>query len=218
MKKLILIGIVAAMVMGLSVAASALAFTSNDKLLIGMKAEYLGNTQAACTYGTQALSLDAFDATDSGHSPKANGVGEIICIDLGVAGTVTDGRWAVDKRAPLTGLSQSKLWSLKAYVNPVGSGNLVIKAWVVSTGKITSTDFGAKLYEGVGTGGLLLWTAPFNLSGTASAPQFTSSSYNVGEGYQMFTLQIFTIPEPGSMIAMLTGLVGLVGFGIRRRK
>jgi hypothetical protein len=26
------------------------------------------------------------------------------------------------------------------------------------------------------------------------------------------------IPEPGSMFALLSGLVGLVGFGVRRRK
>ncbi|MHB9036461.1 MAG: PEP-CTERM sorting domain-containing protein [Armatimonadota bacterium] len=35
-----------------------------------------------------------------------------------------------------------------------------------------------------------------------------------------FTISKFdqVVPEPGSMVAMLSGLVGLVGFGIRRRK
>jgi hypothetical protein len=28
----------------------------------------------------------------------------------------------------------------------------------------------------------------------------------------------FSVPEPGSMIAVLSGLIGLVGFGIRRRR
>lgn len=37
------------------------------------------------------------------------------------------------------------------------------------------------------------------------------------DGY-MFRVYATPVPEPGSMLAMFTGLIGLVGFGIRRRK
>lgn len=48
----------------------------------------------------------------------------------------------------------------------------------------------------------------------------TNAPTAAGQGY-IFALrntEIAVIPEPGSMVAMLSGLVGLVGFGIRRRR
>lgn len=59
-------------------------------------------------------------------------------------------------------------------------------------------------------------------SGSASSPWFkgnlpsfkTGSPLGTGQGY----ILALEIPEPGSMVAMLSGLVGLVGFGIRRRR
>lgn len=50
---------------------------------------------------------------------------------------------------------------------------------------------------------------------TSLATYRTSTPFAAGNGY---ILEVSTVPEPGSMIAMLSGLVGLVGFGIRRRK
>ena len=45
-----------------------------------------------------------------------------------------------------------------------------------------------------------------NMAGTGSAGNFTLGEIST------------VIPEPGSMLAMFSGLIGLVGFGIRRRK
>jgi len=55
----------------------------------------------------------------------------------------------------------------------------------------------------------------------------SATTYNAATGALNVTLnagdyfaltQIPSVPEPGSMVAMLSGLAGLVGFGIRRRK
>ena len=207
----LLVSMAIAVTMGVGLVAGANASPTYDKVLIGMKAEYNGITQATCTYGTQSGALDGLDALDAEHGPAYAGCAELICTDLG------PGRWAVDKRAPF-GFAV-KYWNLKAYLNGVpNGGDMVIKAWVISTGKITNTDVYAKLYEGQGTGGTLLWTAPFNSSGTSTNPQFTSGAYATsGSGVRFFAL-VMGSPEPSGMIAMLSGLAGLIGFAIRPRK
>lgn len=53
---------------------------------------------------------------------------------------------------------------------------------------------------------------------TVTLPVFKAADpMPYGKGY-ILELTNVPIPEPGSMVAMLSGLVGLVGFGIRRRK
>lgn len=47
---------------------------------------------------------------------------------------------------------------------------------------------------------------------------FTDTSGMVGRENAVALTLGEAVPEPGSMVAMLSGLVGLVGFGIRRRK
>ena len=80
----------------------------------------------------------------------------------------------------------------------------------------------------------LLWTAPLGDGGVynSAANAFTipSPTYDADNdmwitsgAYKYFTVYaegqtVAQTPEPGSMVAMLSGLVGLVGFGIRRRK
>jgi len=89
-----------------------------------------------------------------------------------------------------------------------------------------------KLYDPLANEGQGAWgktelgTVPIATStGTADSPWFkynlavsgnvkTSAPSDYGKGY-ILSLEI---PEPGSMVAMLSGLVGLVGFGIRRRR
>jgi hypothetical protein len=69
-------------------------------------------------------------------------------------------------------------------------------------------------------GDTLLYTFNPRENGTSTAPQF-SAVYNIQPGQtieNMFRLVREPVPEPGSIIALATGLVGLAGFGIRRRK
>lgn len=63
-------------------------------------------------------------------------------------------------------------------------------------------------------------------AGSAASPWFSydlpivrTNTPNAGGTYVFgFTAGEMSVPEPGSMVAMLSGLVGLVGFGIRRRR
>jgi len=232
MKKLFVLGIIAVMVMGMAVSAMAVDFTPNDKLLIGIKATVGGVGMSAGTFGTQADASDLYDANDKGLPSATAGSAEIISLDLPTsAGAITDGRWYVDKRSQLTGFNQIKTWNLEASLNTVpAGGNIVLSAWAISSGKIVSPDFYANLYSGSWTAAQilagdadksLLWSAVKDAYGTANSPQFTSEAFpTTATGSQLFTLAIGTnsVPEPGSMVALLSGLVGLVGFGIRRKK
>jgi len=219
MKKLIVIGIVAAMVMGLAAAASA--FTANDTWYVQLRAENGGVCQGTITAGTKpGASDDYVQVEDTGFPGAVSGAGEIIMTDLGAPG-IPDGRCNKDVRAPML-VNQVKIWDMMAYINGQSAGTLTIKAWVSSSGKITSPDFYVALYDGVVTAGNYksakpVWVAPLNASGSSTAPQYTAV-VSV-DGYKRYTLVCSTqIPEPGSMAAVLSGLVGLVGFGIRRRK
>lgn len=223
MKKLIVIGIVAVMVMGLAVAASAAPFVPNDQWFVQLKAENGGMSAGNITTGTKVGASDGYVAVeDTGFPGQVPTWGEMIITDLAPNAFVPDGRWNKDQRAPMV-RNQVQIWDLKAYINGATTGTLTIKAWVVATGKITSPDFFVALYDGVViadnyTSATPIWTALHSASGTSAAPQFTLSNIAVS-GFKQYTLVASTvIPEPGSMVALFSGLVGLVGFGIRRRK
>ncbi len=67
--------------------------------------------------------------------------------------------------------------------------------------------------------GTALWCG--SLDGTTKAAPVIVDLGGVWTGTDKLTMEFgdcTCIPEPGSMLAMFSGLVGLVGFGIRRRK
>jgi len=71
------------------------------------------------------------------------------------------------------------------------------------------------------------WTGAGGIVGTANSTSAANAYFqqsftlgaadNAGAAYKYFVLEA-TVPEPGSMVALFSGLIGLVGFGIRRRK
>jgi len=97
-----------------------------------------------------------------------------------------------------SGLSTTGTWYVNKLYDPIAN------VW----GKTEMGSFDA-------TGGNGSQLAPLF---KVNVPAFkTSAPAGALNGY-IFEITQIPIPEPGSMVAMLSGLVGLVGFGIRRRR
>jgi len=76
--------------------------------------------------------------------------------------------------------------------------------------------FFVRLYQGE----TLLYTFDPTQNGTSTTPMFTAT-FPIEAGALLpnfFTLKREPIPEPGSMLALASGLVGLAGFAVRRRR
>jgi len=220
MKKLIVMGIVAMMVMGLAVAASAAIDTD---WIVQFRAQNGTTSQGTITIGTKATgAVDAYNppTEDSQFPSPTAGYAEI---------SITNGattRINKDYRAPITaanaGRANAKVWDLVLTINGAASGNVALFGWIAATGKVDGTETIVELYRGAE----LLWTAAPGASGTSTAPNFNAAKANnfVFDGQSIpLQLRCYTpggpiVPEPGSMVAMFSGLVGLAGFAIRRRK
>lgn len=198
---------------------------TNDTILIGLSASYNGVSQGSTIYGTQPGALDGVDSTDRKWDPPINGAPEIDSQLVLFSFPRDDNRWQIDQRAPLVG-NQHKYWDLHLYVNGGGDHSiLTLNAWVLPTGMITSSDYTARLWLGSyyqvrSGGGTLLWTAPLNTSGSASSPQFTRPLLPSMPPMpsQSLTLELAQVPEPGALATLLSGLAGLAGFALRRRR
>lgn len=216
MKKLIVIGIVAAMVMGLAVAASA---ALDDTWMMQLRPYAGGVSAGTVTLGTKPGASDSYTTVggeDGVLTPPIGTPGELISL------IVPGQRTSKDVRAPLT-VGQTKIWDLSLYIVGGGSGTIKLDGWMAGTTNMLSHSTGGDpdIKLELKKGSEVLWTVPYDVSGSQSAPTFTT---NIAFSGQPISLQLVAsampaeIPEPGSMVAVLSGLVGLVGFGIRRRK
>ena len=124
-----------------------------------------------------------------------------------------------DVRAPLVA-NQVKAWNLHAWLLDASgaakvAGNITITAWLVGADLDGTVVVKVK---GLGSD----WPAPLNTTsatrGTQAAPLKTWTVTYDGVNDVQFNVDASTIPEPGSLLALVSGLVGLIGFGIRRRK
>lgn len=227
MKKLLVIGIIAMMIAGMSVAASA---AVQADFFFGLKAVPTAvQGMGANWLATASDAVNGDDGSAAGYN-AAYVPAQSNTLEMDVVGPLLDpaGRWQVDYRENLTGPTDQIVWNLKAYMNTatLTTNSFNLAGYFVSNGgAITDPNFYVKVYDGQGTTGALLKT--FNQAtgyGSESAPSWTSGTFTLASktDAHYFTVVAGTapasVPEPGSMLAMLSGLVGLVGFGIRRRK
>jgi len=240
MKKLIVIGLVAMVVLS---ASGAFAAIDNDwKVYLRASTDNLAKSGAStANYGLKTGTPDTFANLTT--SPNLAGSPEINYTDGAHPYTTsygaTPGRTYVATfgGAPL-GLSPKTPvidWKIKA----CGAGNatIYVTAWE-QTGTTNSIEAGLQkiqLFESNAQGeklGAAVWTflpaVNTTYSGTTGiagtkGTDFWQKSYTLGAAdasggaFQYFLLEA-TVPEPGSMVALFSGLVGLIGFGIRRRK
>ncbi|MCE5322013.1 PEP-CTERM sorting domain-containing protein [bacterium] len=213
MKKLIVLGIVLTMVMGLAAMVSA----SETDWLVYLKATNAAGSKglnSSAIYGTRTGALDGVDSNDANNVAGTGDLACIGCFDLGV-GSAMNGYYK-DLRAPLTTNAtwHIKIWKQDGFVgdqikligwNPTGTYDVVKPVTL-------SIDSGSAICNGES---VTSYTFTGAENGSSTAPLFTWY-FDVSEG-QTYDLTL-AVPEPGSMVAMLSGLVGLVGFGIRRRK
>lgn len=213
MKKLIVLGIVAVMVMGMSVAASAYVFGGSAKSLDGtnyMTALQFGDSadsksaQPSPTSGTVELALPTNQTWDPGEDTGALNYKFLAKTD---AVNVTTG------------------WTIMLWGNNYASsdGMARVRFWIASAGNGGTlgsiVEGGWQLTDGAGN---VLWTGlvdPLKKNETTPWIDLTLAVHNTATpNVDATKLVLGAVPEPGSMVALFSGLVGLVGYGIRRRK
>ncbi len=212
MKKLIVLAVVA-MVFGM--VSGAYALDIDPEWVVQLRANNAaGTAQGTITCQTKVGASDNFVPPQDAQFPSpVPGYGEI-SITLG---SVT--RIQKDLRAPLTianmGKANAKVWNLSMYINGGGAQTMTLKGWVPAARKLDGTDTIVELYQG----STLLWKVVPGQTGSSAAANYTGTFYYNNEPISLQLLAyVVPVPEPGSIVAMLTGMVGFAGYAIRRRK
>lgn len=210
-KVLVVAGIVTTMVAGLAAMASAT--TVDSAWLVYLKASTPGGSgyMSTMNIGTTASAIDGYKiGEDLKLSSNPGNAAELISI--GSAGDAT-ARVYQDRRAALPATNGASIeWNLRCQVgSSYPDANVLVKVWQPSgTYNLDASDMIVSLIVGDKT-----YSITPNSATSEANPLF---SFTLPAGTTDFKLVASTVPEPGSMFAMLSGLVGLAGFGIRRRK
>lgn len=230
MKKLIVI----LAVIGLLVSAAAAYAGPNDDWLLYVRAASPDDSKSLnnCIFGTKT----GYSDTPAGNEDKPQIVNSIApaigCFDLGSGSNGTG--YYQDLRSPVTTASKVRIWNIKVWaLSGYGYNDIVLSAW----NPVGSHDINGNLpislkvvHDPSGAyadGQLLISSWDPNKNGTqALAPySFTfSGAGSVKDSANPIVLQLTAsydalpaVPEPGSVVALVSGLMGLVALRARRR-
>jgi len=228
MKKLIVIGIVAAMVMGLSAAA----FATGDAWLVYMHVGLNTTGEDGAPSGKFGIRTQTTDLVSSYTTGNYNSaVPELWFTDgthpypsnLGAGGSPRYYQATISKNNAAPTNTVEFVYSLE--IKATSGTTVWLTAWN-PTGPTTDWDASKfdnlYLYEGTNKSNGFKFDSTKNGADivTNISGDYYQKSYVMPEGGIM-EFQLIAgggIPEPGGMAALFTGLVGLIGFGIRRRK
>lgn len=211
MKKLIGIGIAAMMVMGLGVAANANYIIKADAVSSkgdGFKSTLTWATGSAANTGyVQGLNPTPIVAGLSNNDPT---------LDPKVAKNLVSA--FKTKTEPLA-------WYGTIFGENGYSGDFNVKFYATTSTSYLPTGTWY-LYKGIGTvvngnmTGDVVEVAEGTFSTNVSSYALSTFGYKFANNdvFTLSTAKVAAVPEPGSIVAMLSGLVGLAGFGIRRKK
>jgi len=240
MKKIIVMGLVAILALGFAAVANA-AYTADTDWLVYLKASDTVNANATSfNAGSQTGAFDGTgDGKDAAAAPAASGAAIIAGWDLG-AGANNAG-YSADRRLALTE-GGTKTWGdIRLSVGSTYAGAAVKLIGWNATGSYDLANYlGADAGKGrvqlivvndiTGTfaANEVLYTWDGLTNGASATPMFTKTFNNaqlLKSGYTTLKLVASVdssvppvVPEPGSFVALGSGLVSLVGFSIRRRK
>jgi hypothetical protein len=233
MKKLIVLGILATMLMGMAVVAQAAA---TPWIVSVMATTDAAATLGACygSFGIRTKGTDSFAGLTGAYDPTQSeinytgGVGTALTRDyVAELGTANAG---------LPSATTTATWDFTA-INVSAIGTLYVTAWnpsSVGAAIPSGLPYSITLYELTGAGGTIvpgsaysfstptqaaangLWTTGVGVSG--SYAQYAIPAVPINGSVYFELVAGPAVPEPGSLVALFSGLVGLVGYGIRRRK
>jgi len=222
MKKLIVV--IALMLVASSAYASLTDWNLN--LQVGTSASIMGVSSGKIIIGTASTATDGVDAgVDTNAAATTSSQGWIKNISkLGGVDAPANGYFK-DLRAPV--VAETKVWDLQvgareAYSgstlelriwNPTGDANDIVSPLIVEI---------AVVKDPTGLVNGFTWDNAVNgaSNGTGAVKINLTNAIASLKGGSAIDLQVRCkpVPEPGSIVAMLSGLVGLMGYGIRRRK
>ena len=214
MKKLIVIGIAVMMVAGLVSSVQA-AYDPDWIVNLKVATDAAGTLNSFTTIcATKNVAAATTPAPPPGLSPTVYAY---------VAGPLIK-----DQRPSFTGATMDWVLGLSSVNYAPGTEPLMVYmlGWnALDTGIVKTNQFSplggetVKLYASAdgATKGALLWTVVKGGTGV-HLDALTYETGSIGIGSRFILEEAAVIPEPGSLLALASGLVGLLGFGIRRRK
>jgi len=206
MKRLIVLSVV--MLVVLATAASA---AVDDVWVVGLRGVWAGQSTASINMGTKTGCSDVWRTTPDADSQLPNPSNGYLV----VAGTLV-ALCGNDYREPMTTNPAGKVWNIEMYVQGQAEGasaTFTLKGWGSGTNMLSEDLPSVKLKQG----STVLWTVEKNVSGSSTAPNFTKE-FTLSDGAKTYLTLEAQVPEPGSIVAMMSGLVGLAGFVIRRKR
>jgi len=243
MKKLIVLGILAAMLMGLAVVAQATPATPAWVVSVMATTDAASvDGQAYGSFGLYSKSSDTYANITAGVNPALPEINYTSSTASVTSYTAANREYVAkmstaDAGAPSSTVTTDWFFQAQNCTNNAG-GTMYVTAWNLSTAQYvipSGLPYTVTMYELTGAGGTIIpssaytfqtgtgankgtgtWASGTGVGGTYNQWVLTNVPTNGFVNFELVAAPQIT-PEPGSL-ALFSGLVGLVGYGIRRRK